>query len=177
VHRALVDLIDTEKPYDLTFEINPADGTEPRVITSYAKLIRDESGKAVSVMGVIQDITDRHKAEIALRENESMFRAIFEQAAMGVALLNSKTGAFVRINKKYCSMLGYSVDEMLNKSFMDITYPSDIKSNIDFIANLIAGNGNEYTFVKRYVRKDDTVFWGNLTILFRARDVFHALPA
>ncbi|MEF3697916.1 ATP-binding protein [Desulfolutivibrio sp.] len=68
VHRALVDLIDSGKPYDLEFEIRPADNSPPKVIISKAELEKDPSGKPLRVCGVIQDVTNRKRAEQALQE-------------------------------------------------------------------------------------------------------------
>ncbi|MEI6387832.1 MAG: PAS domain S-box protein [Spirochaetota bacterium] len=112
----------------------------------------------------IRDISARKKSESALKESEGKFHAMFEQAAMGVALLDSKSGSFVRINKKYCDLIGYTMDEMQGKTFMDITYPPDIPMNSDKISQLVENEESSCSFEKRYVRKDGTMFWGNLTI-------------
>jgi len=111
----------------------------------------------VEIFGVSRDITSR-------KETENKFRAIFEQAAIGVALLNTKTGQYVQINQKYCDFLGYSMSEMLNKSFMDITYPEDIQRNKNINNDLISGKLNEFSLEKRYIRKDGKMVWGNLTV-------------
>jgi PAS domain S-box-containing protein len=112
----------------------------------------------------IRDISDRKKSEAALKESEDIFMAMFEQAAIGLALVNSSSGCFMRINKQYCDMLGYTIDELLGKTFMDITYPSDIQMNIDRISDLLRNNGTGFSFEKRYVRKDGAIIWGKLTI-------------
>ena len=113
----------------------------------------------------IRDMTEKIKSENTLKESENRFRAIFEQAAIGVALLNTKTGEFIRINQKYCDMVGYSMQEMLTKTFMDITYYEDINKNIDLNYQFIENNiHQEFSFEKRYVHKNGTLVWGNLTI-------------
>lgn len=63
VHQALIDLIESNKPYNLEFEIHPRDGADPRMIASIAELKRDEHGAPQKVVGVIQDITKRKRAE------------------------------------------------------------------------------------------------------------------
>jgi PAS domain S-box-containing protein len=115
------------------------------------------------ILGIIRDITDRKQAEEALRESEERFRALFEQAAVGVALLETKTGRYIRINQKYCDIVGYTIEEMLNKTLQDLTYPDDIQTNLDGNASLIAGTIKKFSLEKRYVRKDGTIVWGNLT--------------
>ncbi len=98
-----------------------------------------------------------------LKESEEQFRAIFEQAAVGVALLNTRTGQYININQKYCDLLGYTKQEMLQKTFMDVTYPEDIQINIDKNAQLIEGKFVVAAYEKRYIRKDGSILWGNLT--------------
>ena len=113
---------------------------------------------------VFDVITKRKKEHDALQESEERFRAIFEQAAVSVALLNTKTGQFVRINQKYCDLVGYTMQEMLQKTFMDITYIEDVQMNIDKTRRLFENEGKEYSFEKRYVHKNGNIIWGNLTI-------------
>jgi PAS domain S-box-containing protein len=120
-----------------------------------------QQGYFVAVFDVI---TERKKEKEALKESEERFRAIFEQAAIGVALLNTKTGQFVRINQKYCDFVGYSMQEMLQKTFMDISYYEDIQTNVDNNRRLIEGGPREFTFEKRYVHKNGNIIWGNITI-------------
>jgi PAS domain S-box-containing protein len=115
-------------------------------------------------VAVFDVITERKKEKEALRESEERFRAIFEQAAVGVALLNTKTGQFIRINQKYCDFVGYTMQEMLHKTFMDITYNEDVQLNVDKNAKLIEDDSREFSFEKRYVHKNGNIFWGNITI-------------
>src|SRR5450759_534350 len=124
----------------------------------------DTHHQCIGLVHVVRDITERKRAEEALKESEDRFRAIFEQAAVGVALLNTKTGQYVRINQKYCDLVGYTMQEMSQKSFMDITLDQDIQENIDKNAQLIEGKCKEFSFEKRYVHKDGNLVWGNLTI-------------
>jgi len=111
-----------------------------------------------------KEIAERHQAEIALKESEQKFRAIFEQAAVGVALIETQTGRFLRINKKYCDIVGYSSDEMHNTTFQDITHPDDISVDLDNMQKLVAGEVREFTLQKRYYRKDGSLVWINLTV-------------
>ncbi len=72
VHQALVDLIEKNKEYNLEFKIIPKDSTKPKIITSIAKLHRDEYGKPLKVTGVIQDITERKRVEERLKELDKL---------------------------------------------------------------------------------------------------------
>src|SRR3989339_512179 len=114
--------------------------------------------------GFVKDITAQKQVEKTLIESEKKFRATFEQAAVGVALLNTRTGQFVSINQKYCDFIGYSMSEMLQKTFMDITHPEDVQTNINKNSELIDGLLSEFSYEKRYVCKDGKIIWGRLTI-------------
>lgn len=100
----------------------------------------------------------------SLSEAEERFRAIFEQAAVGVAQINSKTGAFLHINKKYADIVGYTVEEMKNLSFQKITHPDDLQEDLNRMQQLLAGEIREFSMEKRYYRKDGTIVWVRLTV-------------
>jgi PAS domain S-box-containing protein len=105
----------------------------------------------------------RRKNEDALRKSEERYRALFEQAAVGVALVETQTGRFVDVNRKYCDFLGYTKEEMVGLSFMKFTYAEDVQDNVDNMALLLAGKIREYVIEKRYMHKDGSIVWGNLT--------------
>lgn len=134
-----------------------------RTIVTRKTMYTDSSGNKFLV-GVINDITERKVTENALSESEQRFRTIFEHASIGVALINTKTGEIVRINQKYCDFIGYSVDEMLQKTYMDITYLEDIQLNVAKNAKVLTGEEIEYSIEKRFVRKDGALVWGKLTV-------------
>ena len=81
----------------------------------YVSLVRDQHHVPQYFISVIEDITDRIQAEKALRDSEERFRATFSQAAVGIAQ-TSRDGKWLRVNKRYCEMLGYSEAELLMKS-------------------------------------------------------------
>ena len=72
------------------------------------------------------EIRERQRAEEALRESEERFRNTFEQAAVGIAHV-SPDGHFLRINQRFCDIVGYSPEEMLQKTFGEITHPDDLE--------------------------------------------------
>ena len=98
-----------------------------------------------------------------LMETESRFRATFEQAAVGVAHV-SLEGKFLRINSKFCEIVGYSESEMLGLAFQDITHPDDLNADLKQAQQVISGAIASYTMDKRYVRRDGTAVWINLTV-------------
>jgi two-component system, cell cycle sensor histidine kinase and response regulator CckA len=115
-------------------------------------------------LGYCLDITELKLAEKALRESEERFRTIFEQAAVGVALLDSRTGRYVRVNKKFCDIVGYSSEEMLALSFQDITHPDHVQSAVDRVTRLFAGSLGTFTVEKQYIHKNGSTVWAYLTV-------------
>jgi PAS domain S-box-containing protein len=105
------------------------------------------------------------RAETALREGDRRYNTLFEQSAVGVAQIDSRTGRFVRINQRYCDMVGYARDEMLGMDFQSITHPDDLQADLDNMARLRAGELGTFQMEKRYFRKDGAVIWARLTVL------------
>jgi formate hydrogenlyase transcriptional activator len=105
----------------------------------------------------------RKKAEIDVRESEERFRVTFEQAAVGIAHV-APDGSFLRINKKFCDIVGYSRPEMLERRFQDITYPDDLAADLARSGELLSGKIDAYSMEKRYIRKDGGPVWVDLTV-------------
>lgn len=108
-------------------------------------------------------IAERIKAEKALRESETRFRATFEQAAVGIALV-SPQGRFVRVNRKFCGIVGYPEDKLLLLTFQDITHQDDLDSGLELYRRVLAGEISTYALEKRYIRMNGSLVWTNLTV-------------
>ena len=102
--------------------------------------------------------------EETLQVSAGRFRAIFEQAAVGVAQIETKTGQFVIINKRYCDIVGHTKEEMIKTTFMEITHPDDLQADLDNMQKMIDGKIRTFTMEKRYHRKDGSVVWVSLTV-------------
>ncbi len=122
----------------------------------------DEKDELTSIVGSVMDITERTIQDQALRLSEHRFRTLFEHAAVGVAIIDTKTGQYLEVNQKYCDFLGYSKDEMLKLSFSDVTIPEDARANTKYNHKLIRGTIDEFSLEKRYIRKDGKIVWGEL---------------
>jgi PAS domain S-box-containing protein len=94
----------------------------------------------------------------ALRESERRFRAIFDQAAVGVAL-TGLDGRWLLVNQRFCEMLGYERDELLQRTFVDVTHPADLESSLASMHRHLAGEVRVDTMEKRYLRKDGSTVW------------------
>jgi PAS domain S-box-containing protein len=100
--------------------------------------------------------------ESVLRESEKRFRATFEQAAVGVAH-SSLDGRLLLMNQKLCDILGYTPEEILTKTYQEVTHPEDLEAELEYARRLLAGEIESCSYEKRYVRKDGTLIWVNLT--------------
>jgi PAS domain S-box-containing protein len=129
-----------------------------------ASAVRDESGKMLRARLDWRDISARRKAEVALRESEERFRTIFEQAAVGVALISTRTGELLRVNQRCCDILGYDPSEMLGRTFQSITHPDDLQRDLNNMSRLVRGDIGEFTMEKRCLRKDNSEVWIKLTV-------------
>ena len=123
----------------------------------------DDQGNVTKMIEYCLDVTERKQAEEALVENERQFRATFEQAAVGVAHV-APDGKFIRINQKFCDIVGYTHTEMLDRTFQDITHPNDLDADLGYVQQMLADEISTYSMEKRYFRKDGSIVWVNLTV-------------
>jgi PAS domain S-box-containing protein len=115
------------------------------------------------LQAIVRDITKRKRVEEALRESEDRFRQIFENSPLGMALA-TPAFRFVSVNPAWVSMTGYSEEELLKMSFMDITHPDHLAGDVEHIRELAAGKISVYATEKRYIRKDRNILWGLLKV-------------
>ena len=125
--------------------------------------MRDHAGNLVGVLGIARDITERRQIEEALRESETQYRGIFEQAAVGICHC-SLTGTFMRVNKRLVEILGHSEDELLGLNFRDITHPDDLAASQENVKRVLSGQATGFDMEKRYIRKDGATIWARLSI-------------
>jgi len=116
------------------------------------------------IYATARDITDQRLAEAALRESEARYRAIFEQAAVGVAEVDGETGRFVRVNQRFCEIVGYTPEELLTRNFQGLTHPEDLAADLQFFEQCRSGETSEFRREKRYIHKDGRVVWINLQV-------------
>ncbi len=98
-----------------------------------------------------------------LREQAERLRAIFEQAAIGITQV-ALDGRFLTVNQRLCEILGYPREELMARTFQELTYPPDLDANLALHQPLLAGEIPTFSLEKRYIRKDGNLVWVNLTV-------------
>jgi PAS domain S-box-containing protein len=102
--------------------------------------------------------------------DEARFRAIFENAAVGIARV-SLDGRFLEVNDRLCQIVGYSCDELMSRNFRTITHPDDVETDLEAQRQMLAGETSSYMREKRYYCKDGSVVRCNLSVaLLRKAD-------
>lgn len=129
------------------------------------RAIRWTDGRLVR-LEIATEITAFKQAQAAALENESRFRTIFHNAAIGIGVID-KTGHYIECNSKMSEMLGYSLEELSRLTNTEITHPDDIDRSRDKVQQLVTGLIDSYHLEKRYVRKNGSVFWGDLYVTSR----------
>ncbi len=121
-------------------------------------VVRNAEGKTLYYEGTNQDITERKRAEVELRESEEKFRTLFESAPIGMALHDAK-GRYVQTNQAYQRMLGYRDEELRQSSVRRITHPEDVLEGQRLYGEFRQGRRDCYQREKRYLHKDGRVVW------------------
>src|SRR5467141_3803244 len=108
-------------------------------------------------------LADREVQLGLTRNSEARFRATFDTAAVGVAHI-APDGRWLRVNGALCRILGYPADELLTKSFQDVTYPDDLAADLAQVELIREGKIDSYDAEARYLRKDGAIIWGRKTV-------------
>ncbi|MBA3004000.1 MAG: DUF3365 domain-containing protein [Desulfurivibrio sp.] len=108
-------------------------------------------------------IVKSKQAETAIQQRDQELQATFDQAAVGVAHVGLD-GRWLRVNGKLCDIVGYAAEELMELTFQDITHPEDLDTDLGYVQKVLAGELQTYSMEKRYIRKDRSLVWINLTV-------------
>lgn len=125
--------------------------------------IFNDAGQLVELQGIGRDITERVLAEAALKRSETRFRAIFEQASVGIAIMDL-WGNFTRVNQRFCEITGYSAEELRVLTCNQIHYLDDPLLPQPEWQQVITGALHTVSLETRYRCRDGNPIWVNLTI-------------
>jgi PAS domain S-box-containing protein len=111
----------------------------------------------------VRDVTQQKKAEMQLKENEEIFRTVFENANIGVCMV-SMEGKFINVNDSFCRMLGYTKGELILLTFNDITHAEDKERGNVSLEKMMNKAANNCDFEKRYIHKEGQIIWVHISI-------------
>lgn len=131
-------------------------------ISTKLPLIR-EDGSIYALCGISTDITHRKNSERALQESETKFRAIFEMANVGISLVD-RGGHYQMLNRRWAQCMGFEIEEMHNLTYEQVTHPDDLASARASFVAMIDGKVDTYRIEKRYVKKDQSLMWADLSV-------------
>ncbi len=153
---------DSGEAWTEEYRFRRADGTYATVVDR-GYVVRDEKGKAVRMVGSMADVTERRQWEEKLKESEERFKTTFEAAAVGMAHV-APDGRWLRFNDKLCEVFGYSREELLGMTYLELTPAEDREAALDRVRRALEGRFGPYSVERRYVRKDGRRVWVNLSV-------------
>jgi diguanylate cyclase len=135
-----------------------ADGSEFPVELS----VTCTSREPLLITAFMRDLTEQRSAEESLRHSQELFFRAFEQAPVGVVLVSidpAAPGRLLQVNSAICRMVRMGEDELLQRTFRDLTHPDDRESNDALFAEVLSGRRSSYELEKRFIRADGTIMW------------------
>ncbi len=126
-------------------------------------IIRNDEGKAIRMIGAMQDITKEKKLKDELQQSAEQFKGAFENSAVGMALVNTE-GTYIEVNDRLCKMLGYSNQEMKYLKFQEITHHEDLNVDLDFKEKLDTGKISNFSSEKRFIHKNKSIIWAHMSV-------------
>lgn len=126
-----------------------------------ASAVRDSDGKLLYLITIAEDIDERKRAVEELRESEARFRAMFNSAAVGVAVMTLDR-RIIQINQRAADLTGYPLEELAEIDPSELTMEEDRYVDRELFVQLVEGQRSQYTVEKRYIRKNGQMFWGRV---------------
>jgi len=163
-------VVHSKQPYKSTEEIFWHKSGSP-IYVSVNSVPFFRNNEIIGTLVVFDDISDRKKIELALRASEKSFKEIIEYAPIGIAIV-SLDGRFTVVNQTLCNIVGYTNDELIRRTFQEITHPDDLSIDLEHVQRLLDGEIDTYRMEKRYIRKDKMLVWVQLSAsIFRDEDL------
>jgi PAS domain S-box-containing protein len=148
---------------DIT-ERKQAEATVSKLLAQLEIKVEERTAELKRINASLQaEILKREEIEKALRESEERFRTAFHQAAVGIAHVGLD-GRWLLVNQRLCDIVGYTPEELELRTFQEITHPADLEAALKYLNEMLIGIIQTYTMEKRYIRKDGSIIWVNITV-------------
>lgn len=125
--------------------------------------VLDKEGEITEIVISFIDITEKKRIEIALQMSLMRLRSVFDQSPAGSVIVGLDK-KFQKCNTAFCIFIGYPEDELIGKTIAEITHPEDVNLGMNELKLLVEGKIEIATVEKRYIRKDGSVVWGEISI-------------
>ncbi|MCB4809541.1 PAS domain S-box protein [Tamlana sp. 62-3] len=156
ISKAFKNCVEKHESYDVELQIITASGKE-KWVRAIGKA-QVNNGICFKVSGVFQDIDEKTKITTELARREQLLTKTFELSAVGTVTLDLK-GKFLDANRSFCETFGYTKNELLALSFLDITHPNDKNKGKQAIMDMMNGKVNYFQTEKRYLGKNGRTIW------------------
>lgn len=120
-------------------------------------------GEKIGILGLYHDVTERKLAQDALQESEEKFRIFFEHASIGMVIQDIQ-GNYLQVNQAFCSLVGYTTEELLTMNCQQITHPDDLAQGAKNTRRLMDGEINYFQLEKRYLHRNGRIVWVTVNI-------------
>jgi diguanylate cyclase (GGDEF)-like protein/PAS domain S-box-containing protein len=154
------------------------EGDKVRTVRCHGEPVTDDDGKVLRLFGVCQDITELGETERTRRSGESRFRNAFENAPVGVALIeiaDDDFDGFLSVNRAMSALTGLSEAELSDSSLDELTMSEDRYLDSAQRRRLMAGKLDSYTVEKRFLHREGHEIWGQFSLSL-ARESEGAAP-
>ena len=158
MQQAHQDLIRYRDSVTITYRAKHKQGHYIWFEASAQCIFDNDSGEPKEIQSVSRDVTERKHNETVLLENEARFRSAFEDAAIGMAIVNAD-GQIIRVNHQLCQISGYPREELCSTDFQSISHPADIEKSLIQMATVIEGNRRSFNVQTRLMHKDGHILW------------------
>src|SRR4051794_23582419 len=155
VARVIETAVAERRGWSLDYRIVRPDG-EIRMVHARGEVVIDESGRPAVVRGTAQDVTESRRVEDALRAAEQLFRRAFDDAPIGMALIDLD-GRWLRLNRSLSQMLGRTEQDLRSVKLAEISHPEDERVDRPLVQDVLAGRRRSYAIEKRFVHADGHV--------------------
>jgi len=138
-------------------------GGEVWFASCVSAMVTPPAGGERFVVHIIDDVTAEKRVASDLRQRTDLIERIFEHAPIGIAITDEHT-RYLRANRRFLEMLGYSEEEILGLSGWDVIHPDDRETSVKLRDDLFAGRRDPFTWERRYVKKDGSAIWVRITV-------------
>jgi PAS domain S-box-containing protein len=138
---------------------------EKRLLAWWCRVLKDENGNVTGALSSAHDITEQRRATEALRESEEKFKCVFENSNAGMSI--TRPSGELQVNQAFCDLLGYSPAELRHQQWQALTHPEDLEPTQWMVDGLLAGKQDSARLTKRYLHKNGSVVWADVSTSLR----------